>query len=207
MRALHVFSLAFSLVFLPVVVGAGAARAQSSGPSPAPSGAAQPAPPGDGDPAARPKPKLGLDSLLTPRGGAPRSAPAPAAPTEETYGGRNRQAWDRTFADAYAERYEAQLALEKSKKRLSEVSKGGGYTYSPLGGTAADSAPTDPEVQKAKAQRDRDRKAAEVAEKRVRELTVEASLAGVPDAWIPRDLSPRGAPASEPAPADSSRPQ
>jgi hypothetical protein len=105
MRAL-LFSLV-PLAVVTVVVGtgafAGAAHAQSSGASPAPSGAAQSAPPSadEGDPAARPKPKLGIESLLRPRAVTPRSATAPPAATEETYGGRNQEAWTRAFNDAY----------------------------------------------------------------------------------------------------------
>lgn len=198
MRAL----LLLSLVFLPVAAGGalpGAALAQSSG---APT-TAEPAPAdGDGS-ASRPKPKLGIDSLLRPRSVTPRTA-VPATPTEESYGGRNRQAWANAFTDARAEVRFAAEAVEKSKKKLSEVSQGGGYTYNPLGGTEA--SPTDPEVQKAKAQRDRDKKALEAAQKRLRDLDVEASLAGVPDAWIPRDTSASSAPKAEP-PADSSQPQ
>jgi hypothetical protein len=204
MRAL----LLLSLALLPVAAGSGLpskALAQSSGASPAPSGAAE-QPPADasgGDPAARPKPKLGIDSLLRPRG-MTSGRPAEAPPTEETYAGRNREAWARLFVDARTELRDAEQSYEKSRKKLAEVSQGGSYTYNPLGGT--ESSPTDPEVQKAKAQKERDKKAIEAAQKRLRELKVEASLAGVPDAWIPPDpdASP-SAPRTEPPPADSSR--
>lgn len=198
MRAL----LVLSLVFLPVIAGSGAfasaAHAQSSGASSKPSSSAPQPPADDSDSASRPKPKLGIDSLLRPRVVAPRRASAPAVPSEETHGGRNRESWARAFGDARAELREAEAGLEKSRKKLSEASQGGNYTYNPLGGT--DSSPTDPEVQKAKAQRDRDRKAIEAAQKRLRDLTVEASLAGVPDEWIPpdSDTSP-SAPKSEPS--------
>jgi hypothetical protein len=197
MRAL----LLFSLVFLSA---ADASFAQSSGAPSAPSDAEQP--PADGDPTVRPRPKLGIDSLLRPRTVTAPRAPASAPPTEETYGGRTREAWVTAFTDARTELREAEASLEKSRKKLAEASQTGGYTYNPLGGTGADSSPTDPEVQKAKAQRDRDRKAIEAAQKRLRDLSVEASLAGVPDAWIPPDPdASRSAPKSEPEPADPSR--
>ncbi len=41
----------------------------------------------------------------------------------------------------------------------------------------------DPEVQKLRAQLRRDRKSLETARRRLRDLQVEASLAGVPDGW------------------------
>lgn len=205
MRAL----LVFSLVFLPALGPlADAAFAQSSGAPSTPPGAEQPpADTSDGDPSARPKPKLRIDSLLRPRTMTTPRTPD-AVPTEETYGGRNREAWVRAFTEVRTELHDAEAALEKSRKKLAEASQGGGYTYNPLGGTGADSSPTDPEVQKAKAQRDRDRKTIEAAQKRLRELTVEASLAGVPDSWIPPDPdASRSAPKGEPEQADPSRPE
>ena len=58
------------------------------------------------------------------------------------------------------------------------VAAAGDWNYSPAGGEA-----TDPEILKLRAQLRRDRQSLETARQRLRDLQVEASLAGVPEEW------------------------
>ena len=53
------------------------------------------------------------------------------------------------------------------------------WSFSPTGGGM----PSDPEVLRLRAQLRRDRQSLEAARQRLRDLDVEASLAGVPDGW------------------------
>ena len=207
MRVPFVLSVLLVSVLVPAApFTAGWAQAQSPGGADKSQG-------GEGEASAPRKPSIGIDSLLRPRSMTPSSgsAPAPAAaPTEELHGGRNREAWAKAFIDARAEVREIETRLEKSRKKVREASSSSGaYQYSPIGGTESTS--TDPEVLKARAQAGRDKKELEAAQTRLRDLQVEASLAGVPEEWIPSEPESRPAstpPASEPAdtPADRARP-
>ncbi len=117
-------------------------------------------------------PVLDLKRLLTPRSSLP-ARPAPARP-----GGKDRETWEREFAEQRAEVARLESTVDAKKKQLRE-SSGGDWGYSPAGGAL----PTDPEVQRLRAQLKRDRRSLETAERRLRDLQVEASLAGVPDPW------------------------
>ncbi len=118
----------------------------------------------------RPAPTLDLDRLLKPR----------TTPNLQTYfGGRGRVAWQAEFAEARSEVAELELRVAEAKIRYREASSGE-WGYNPTGGQGM---PTDPEVLKIRAEIKRDRQSLETARKRLRELEVEASLAGVPDAW------------------------
>ena len=59
---------------------------------------------------------------------------------------------------------------------------------SPTGGGM----PSDPEVLRLRAQLRRDRQSLEAARQRLRDLDVEASLAGVPDDWMQPPTAPAG---------------
>jgi len=117
-----------------------------------------------------PKPKLDLDRLLKPRGPAPMG-------TEQTYGGRDRAGWEEQFKKARAEVTDLERKVDFTQDRLRQAAAGD-WNYSPAGGEAAD-----PEIMKLRAQLRRDRQSLETARQRLRDLQVEASLAGVPEEW------------------------
>ena len=121
------------------------------------------------------RPSLGLDSLLRPRG----AARLPAAPKEQKPGGRDRETWTRSFAEVRSEIQDLESSLDKARDEVSERSGQTGYQYSPIGGEA----PSDPEILKLRAQMRRDKKSLEAAKSRLRDLQVEAALAGVPEEW------------------------
>jgi hypothetical protein len=135
-------------------------------------GAAEEAPPAP-SPAPKPSAPLDLDRLLRPPG------VAPATPTaESTLGGRDRAEWREAFEKANAEVADLESKVEVSQQRL-RANTAGDWNYSPAGGEASD-----PEVLKLRAQLRRDRQSLEAARQRLRDLRVEASLAGVPEAWL-----------------------
>ncbi len=119
---------------------------------------------------ARPAPTLDLDRLLK-----PRTTPS----MQVHYGGRGRGAWEAEFARARNEVAELEFKVAEAQVRYREASSAE-WGYSPTGGQGM---PTDPEVLKIRAEIKRDRQSLETARKRLRELGVEASLAGVPEEW------------------------
>ena len=143
---------------------------------------AQTAPPSGGEAApedAAPAPKtkpsapLDLDRLLRPPGVAPTTPTA-----EPALGGRDRAEWRDEFANANAEVADLESKVEVNQQRL-RANTAGDWNYSPAGGEASD-----PEVLKLRAQLRRDRQSLEAARQRLRDLRVEASLAGVPEVWL-----------------------
>jgi hypothetical protein len=149
-----------SRVLVVVACGAlaAAASAQETGPAPEPA------------PAPAPGQELDLDRLLKPR------APAPVT-GEQTFGGRDRAGWQEQFKRARAEVADLEGKVDFTQGRLREAAAGD-WNYSPAGGEAAD-----PEILKLRAQLRRDRQSLESARQRLRDLQVEASLAGVPEEW------------------------
>ena len=131
--------------------------------------------PEDGAPAPQKKPPepLDLNRLLRPPGVA---AATPSA--EPSYGGRDRAAWRDVFQRESLEVADLEAKVEVSQNRLRQ-SVTGDWNYSPAGGQA-----TDPEVLKLRAQLRRDRQSLEASRQRLRDLRVEASLAGVPAEWL-----------------------
>ncbi|MEX2204743.1 MAG: hypothetical protein WEF50_00775 [Myxococcota bacterium] len=124
-------------------------------------------------PAPKPSAPLDLDRLLRPPG------VAPSMPTAEPdLGGRDRAEWREEFEKANAEVVELESKVEVNQQRL-RANTAGDWNYSPAGGEASD-----PEVLKLRAQLRRDRQSLEAARQRLRDLRVEASLAGVPEAWL-----------------------
>jgi hypothetical protein len=118
-----------------------------------------------------PSKPLELDRLLRPPG-------AVLAPSSEpSYGGRDRAEWQDQFINARAEVVDLEGKVEAIQNRLRQVTAGD-WNYSPSGGEAAD-----PEVMKLRAQLRRDRQSLEASRQRLRDLQVEASLAGVPEEW------------------------
>lgn len=130
--------------------------------------AAVPAPAQGSD--APPRKSLGLDRLLNP-------GPVSAQPTGKYYGGRDQKAWQEEFRKAREEVSDLEGKVEAGQAHLRSAANGE-WNYSPAGGEA-----TDPEVLKLRAQLRRDRQSLEASRQRLRDLDVEASLAGVPEEW------------------------
>jgi len=114
--------------------------------------------------------KIGLDVLLNP--GAVKTQP-----TGRFYGGKDQKAWEDEFKRAREEVSDLEGKVEAGQKHLRSAAAGD-WNYSPAGGE-----PTDPEVLKLRAQLRRDRQSLETSRQRLRDLDVEASLAGVPEEW------------------------
>ncbi len=114
-------------------------------------------------------PTLDLDRLLM-----PRITPA----LETRYGGKNREMWLQDFERARSAVADLELKVAAAQGKYREASDAE-WGYSPLGGGS----PTDPEVLRIRAEIKRDTQSLEAARKRLRELGVEASLAGVPGEW------------------------
>ena len=124
-----------------------------------------------GDPP-RHRPSIGIDRLLNPSAGSRLAL-------ERTPGGRDREAWQREFAEARDEVVNLEARVAATQEEMRNLSRGN-WSYTPAGGGQ----PEDPEILKRKAKIKRDRQSLEAAEKRLRELEVEASLAGVPENWM-----------------------
>jgi hypothetical protein len=117
-----------------------------------------------------PRKSLDLDRLLHP----------PAVqmqPTGKILGGRDQKAWREEFRRAREEVSDLEGKVEAGQGHLRSAAAGE-WNYSPAGGEV-----TDPEVLKLRAQLRRDRQSLEASRQRLRDLDVEASLAGVPEDW------------------------
>lgn len=150
-------AIAILMLWLPALVAA-----QETGEPPA----AEPGASGEPEGA----PALDLDRLLR----VPVGASAPS----QMRGGRDRRAWSQAFSEARAEVRDLEARIELAQQTLRETAPEN-WGFTPSGGAM----PTDPEVLKLRAQLKRDRRSLETARQRLRELEVEASLAGVPDEW------------------------
>ena len=116
-------------------------------------------------------PSLDLERLLR----VPSGMPVQRA---DLRSGKGREAWARSFGEARDEVEQLEARIERNKQSLRDnASEDWGFT--PSGGAA----PSDPEVLRLRAELRRDRQSLETARQRLRDLEVEASLAGVPDAW------------------------
>jgi hypothetical protein len=114
-------------------------------------------------------PTLDLDRLLRPR---------VTPQTKAVYGGKDRETWVEDFSEARVEVAELELKVADAQVKYRAASSAE-WAYSPAGGGA----PMDPEVLRIRAEIKRDRQSLEAARRRLRELGVEASLAGVPEEW------------------------
>jgi hypothetical protein len=115
-------------------------------------------------------PALDLDRLLR--------VPAPEPRASTRRGGRARDEWESAFAEGHAEVRELEQRIAANQRKLRE-STGDDWSFSPAGAGQ----PADPAVLQIRAELRRDRQSLETARERLRDLEVEASLAGVPDAW------------------------
>jgi hypothetical protein len=120
---------------------------------------------------AKEAPVLDMDRLLQ----VPRSGPYPAA---ELRGGKDRETWTDEFVGARVEVRELRARIEATTTKLREIAPSD-WSFSPSG-TGAQS---DPDVIRLRSELRRDRQSLETAERRLRDLEIEASLAGVPDEW------------------------
>ncbi|MEE9281837.1 MAG: hypothetical protein V3V67_16825 [Myxococcota bacterium] len=114
-------------------------------------------------------PTLDLNRLLM-----PRITPA----LETRYGGKDQRMWLQDFERVRSAVADLELKVAAAQEKYREASDAE-WGYSPTGGGM----PTDPEVLRIRAEIKRDRQSLEAARKRLRELGVEASLAGVPEEW------------------------
>ena len=147
-----------SLGLLLLLVGGGPVRGQEeSSPEPAPTLA----------PAA---PAVGLERLL-------RIPPSiELAPVRR--GQRDQEGWREAFREGRAEVSQLEQRIESTQTQLREVAPGNWGFTAPGAGQQSD-----PEVLRLRAMLRRDRQSLESSRERLRDLDVEASLAGVPDAW------------------------
>lgn len=121
-------------------------------------------------PAPNPQPQLDLERLL-------RIPPGGVA-TPDLRGGKDRETWEAEFAEAHGEVRELKARIAETQQELRELAPDD-WAFTPTGGGV----PSDPETLKLRADLRRDRQSLEAARQRLRELQVEASLAGVPDVW------------------------
>lgn len=117
-------------------------------------------------------PGLDLERLLRPR--APLPPPAPRA----LRAAKERGDWEAEFRTLRTEIAELENRIEVARARIREASATD-WGFTPTGGGM----PTDPEVLRLRAELRRDRQSLEASRRRLRNLEVEASLAGVPDDW------------------------
>ena len=156
--------------FLAVALAMGVQTGAFAGDNDVPDEKSAPAPASEPEPDGPPPKSLDLDRLLHP----------PAVrlqPTGKSYGGRDEQGWRQEFRRARQEVSDLEGKVEAGQQHLRSASSGE-WNYSPAGGEV-----TDPEVLKLRAQLKRDRQSLEASRQRLRDLDVEASLAGVPEDW------------------------
>ena len=129
---------------------------------------------GEGDP----PPTVTLDQLLT--------LPSSLQIQAEQKGGTTRSEWRAKYLAAEAELEAAKSALDASLDRLRDVSaeKGGMKLASPMQGTGGGGLGETPLDYGLKSKIRDDREAVESCETRLQELSLEASLAGVPREWL-----------------------
>ena len=93
-------------------------------------------------------------------------------------GQRDEETWREAFREARLEVSELEQRIEATQTRLRDASPANWGFTAPGAGQQSD-----PEVLRLRAMLRRDRQSLESSRERLRDLDVEASLAGVPDAW------------------------
>ena len=99
---------------------------------------------------------------------------------------RDEEAWREAFRDARAEVFELEQRIGETQTKLREAAPANWGFTAPGAGQQSD-----PEVLRLRAMLRRDRQSLESSRERLRDLDVEASLAGVPDAWRDPDAGPK----------------
>lgn len=121
---------------------------------------------------------VALDALFK----LPSRAPTLEGPREQ--GGASQREWTERFAVARRTLAEAKAALAETQRELEELALGSQSWQVAAPGGASTGGEQGPLSFKLRQQIRGDREAVELAEKALMELRVEATLAGVPDAWI-----------------------
>jgi hypothetical protein len=103
--------------------------------------------------------------------------PREAVEAQELRGGKDRAAWEAEFARAREEVRSLEGRIQETQEKLRDVASQE-WSFSPTGGEVGD-----PEILELRATLRRDRESLEAARSRLREMQVEASLAGVPESW------------------------
>jgi hypothetical protein len=131
------------------------------------------------EPKPSPAPPVELEKLYK----LPSAAPAAEAPSPERVGSASKEEWRTRFTSARAERDAAQTALETAQKKLGEAAgEAEAWQMAPPG--ASTSGAADAPVSYALRQEvRRQREEVTRSERRLRDLTIEADLAGVPADW------------------------
>jgi hypothetical protein len=115
--------------------------------------------------------------------------------TDPRRGGKTRAEWLARFEQALADLAKARQGLEDSRKELEEVAPDQAWSMS-APGLPAQASPSETSIDfRLRQQMRKQREEVERAEYQLDELSVEANLAGVPEAWRPG--------AAEPAPEPS----
>ena len=124
--------------------------------------------------------------------------------TPKGVAGASESEWRRRFSKADRELAEARRSLDKTKKELEEVAVAGGgsqWSIAPPGGGGGggdSSSSSSPMSFKLRQKLREDRELIEEGERALRELRIEADLAGVPQAW--RALDSGSPESAEPRP-------
>ena len=122
----------------------------------------------------------GLDALLS----VPKDY---LEPRGRTVGGAGEDEWRRRFARAHERLEGAQTALDETKGALDQAAEGSGssqWAVAPPGAGGGGGSPTDSPLSfKLRQELVRNRERLEEAERALRDLRIEADLAGVPPDW------------------------
>lgn len=144
--------------------------------------------------AEEPEPSVGLDQLLR----LPPPRPSSAGDPTDRPGGATAPEWRARFAAARAEIARAEEALDEAQAKLARISTSSGQwqmSAPGLGGKTNSDPTNSPVSYELHQEVRRQREEIERGERRLQELKVEASLAGVPEAWT----RPPGDPAADPS--------
>jgi hypothetical protein len=124
-------------------------------------------------------PQVGIDQLLK----LPSSVQVPPGKSARR-GGHTRDEWRERFEDARGEIDEHRAALDRALAELKEMVGEQGSWQMAAPGMPAAAAEDTPVSYQLREEIRRERVEMDRAEKRLRELEVEASLAGVPPEWV-----------------------
>ncbi len=158
------WAAAFSLAWL----WAGAALAEEPPASSAGADAQQPA----ADAAPMPGP-VALDQLLT--------LPSDRTYSVERKGGQTRGEWRARYAEVRTDLQQERTALEATEAKLDEAG-GGQWSVNPIPGAETDSSRSPIDFQ-LRTELRKHREEIERLERKVRQLDIQANLAGVPEDW------------------------
>ncbi len=122
-------------------------------------------------------PPVGLESLLR----LPRSSPPPAQ--LERRGGATRREWKARFEAARADLDDASRALDQAQKELEAIAVDTDNWQMAAPGSQASADSSAPLNYRLRQEIRRQREQVERADKALKDLTIEANLAGVPQEW------------------------